>query len=75
MSKVKSRKEVMLTKWDKDTGEMICACLFKNPICNSHKHCEELEIIINSYDDIESVCKNTRRKYKRVNHRVKQISY
>lgn len=73
MSKVKSRKEVMLTKWDKDTGEMICACLFKNPICNNHKHCEELEIIINPYDDIESVCKNHRDKYKRINHRMRKI--
>lgn len=75
MSKVKSRKEIMLTKWDKDTGEMICACLFKNPLCYKHNECEELQITINPYDDIENVCKNTRRKYKREKHRIRQISY
>lgn len=77
MSKVKTRKIVLLTKWDRDTEDMICACLFNNPICkyNNNKQCEELEINIKPYDDIESVCKNHRNKYKRINHRLRQISY
>ena len=71
-NKIKSRKEVILTKWNIDTDNLICACLYKNPICSNYKNCEELEIIIRPYEDIESVCNNTRRKYKRIHNRLRQ---
>lgn len=72
MSKVKSRKIVMLTKWDSDIDSMICACLFSNPLCSNCSNCEELEITINPYDDIENVCREHRNKYKRVHNRLRQ---
>ena len=52
------RRIVLLSNWNKD--ELICACLFCNPCCD-RKGCEELEVTLNPYDDIESVMKEARR--------------
>lgn len=74
MSKVKARKEILNTKWD-SKDDMICCCPYNNPRCINYKECELLEVIINPYEGIEEACKNTRRKFKRINNRIRQISY
>ena len=59
-NKFKFRKEVILTKLNIDN--LICTCLYNNPICSNYGF----------YEDIESVCNNTRRKYKRIHNRLRQ---
>lgn len=45
------RKYVFLSRWD--THNLLCACLFHNPCCDRYKSCEEIELEINPWDDIE----------------------
>lgn len=66
---IKSRKVVLLSKWNKN--DLICACLFFNPLCSNCKECEELEVIIKPYDDVEECLKN-KRGYKRHNGALRQ---
>ncbi|MCM8710528.1 hypothetical protein M2651_05745 [Clostridium sp. SYSU_GA19001] len=55
------RKYIFLSKWNKH--DMLCACLQLNPCCKDTKQCEEIELTLNPYDDIEEVMRE--RKYKR----------
>lgn len=52
------RKFVFYSKWNKDN--MVCACLFHNPCCENHKNCEEIELELKPYDDLEEVMKQRR---------------
>lgn len=55
---INKRKFVFYTKWNKN--DLVCACLFHNPCCKEHRQCEELEMELKPYDDIEEVMKNQR---------------
>lgn len=57
------------TKWD--VKDLECACLISNPLCNNHKKCEELELILVVYDGIEECMKHN--KYKKSGGVIKQI--
>lgn len=59
MSKV--RKYVFYSNWDRQN--LICACLFHNPCCDKYKKCEEIELELRPYDDVESCMRS--RRYKR----------
>lgn len=63
------RKFVFYTKWDKHN--MLCACMFHNPLCDKFKDCEEIELTLNPYDDVESVMRD-QRTYKREKGVIKQ---
>lgn len=59
---VSKRKYVFLSNWDRHN--LKCACLFHNPCCKKvPTECEEIELTLNPYDDIET-CMRARR-YKR----------
>lgn len=62
------RRIVLLSNWNKH--DLICACLFCNPCCD-RKDCEEIEVTLNPYDDLETVMKD-QRKYKRVRGKLQQ---
>lgn len=47
------RKYVFLSRWDK--YNLKCACLFHNPCCDRYTTCEEIELELNPWDDIETV--------------------
>lgn len=66
---VKSRKVALLSKWNEN--DMICACLALNPLCSNCVECEELEVTIKPYDDVEECLKN-KRAYKRHNGALRQ---
>lgn len=68
MGKVPKRKYCFYTKWQ--GNELECACLFHNPCCNQYKNCEEIELELRPYDDIEE-CMRARR-YKRENGAIRQ---
>lgn len=59
----------MLSKWD--GWDMKCACLHSNPLCKNSKQCEEIEVAIKPYQDIEECLRNAR-GYKRHNGALKQ---
>lgn len=63
------RRIVLLSNWNKN--DLICACLFCNPCCNRYKNCEEIEVTLNPYDDIEE-CLRNQRKYKRIRGKLQQ---
>ena len=63
------RRIVMLSRWN--GWEMKCACLQVNPLCECYKECEEIEVTIKPYQDIEE-CLRNQRKYKRVNGALRQ---
>ncbi|MGM8223359.1 hypothetical protein [Clostridium perfringens] len=63
------RRIVMLSRWN--GWEMKCACLQGNPLCECYKECEEIEVTIKPYQDIEE-CLRNQRKYKRVNGALRQ---
>lgn len=67
--KVKNRRYCFYTKWN-EHDEMVCGCLVDNKLC-SCKECEELELTLKPYDDIETVAREARR-YKRVNGRMRE---
>lgn len=62
------KKIVLYTRWNKHNLE--CACSFFNPLCSKRKECEEVEVTLDPYDDIESCMKQ--RRYKRVNGAIRQ---
>lgn len=62
------RKYVFLSNWDKHY--LKCACLFHNPLCKNHKECEEIELSLSPYDDIETCMRE--RKYERKNGALRQ---
>lgn len=62
------RKITIYSNWDVD--ELKCVCLLSNPLCDKYKQCEELELALNVYSDIEE-CMRTR-KYKKERGVVKQ---
>lgn len=62
------RKIALYTKWNKH--ELECACNFFNPLCEKYKQCEEIEVALDPYADIEECMKE--RSYKRVNGAVRQ---
>ena len=56
------RKYVFYSNWNKHS--LKCACLSHNPCCKKvPTECEEIELTLNPYDDIET-CMRARR-YKR----------
>lgn len=57
-----------LSRWDKN--KLICSCLKDNHCCDRFKSCEEVELILDPYMDIESTMKE--RSYKRVNGALRQ---
>lgn len=60
--KVKKRQYIFLSNWDGQ--DLKCACLFHNPCCtNVPKVCEEIELTLAPYEDLERCMKA--RKYKR----------
>lgn len=63
------RKIALLSNWNKN--DLICACLFTSPCCDKYKACEEIEVTLNPYDDLETVmCEQ--RKYKRIRGKMQQ---
>lgn len=68
ISIVKKRQYVFLSKWDKQN--LICACLFHNPCCTNVKKCEEIELTLSPWEDLEELMRA--RKYKRINGALKQ---
>ena len=56
--KVDQRRIAMLSKWNK--WDMVCACLQCNPLCKNHNECEEVEVTIKPYDDVEECLRNAR---------------
>jgi uncharacterized membrane protein len=63
------KKITIYSKWDVDKLE--CVCLLSNPLCDRYKQCEELDLVLNVYGDIEECMRN--RKYKKEHGVVKQI--
>lgn len=63
------KKIVLYTRWNKHNLE--CACSFFNPLCEKWRECEELEVALDPYQDIEECMRQ--RKYKRDNGRLKQM--
>lgn len=68
MSNVKKRRYVFLSNWEEQ--DLKCACLFHNPLCQKYKKCEEIELTLSPYEDLESCMKE--RKYQRVNGALRQ---
>ena len=68
MSDVKKRRYVFLSNWEGQ--ELKCACLFNNPLCKKYKKCEEIELTLSPYEDLESCMRE--RKYQRVNGYLRQ---
>ncbi|WP_242850497.1 hypothetical protein [Clostridium baratii] len=66
---MKSRRIVMLSKWN--GWDMKCACLHSNPLCKNYKECEEIEVAIKPYEDIEE-CLRNQRSFKRHNGALRQ---
>lgn len=58
MRKLK-RNICLYTNWDKQ--DLKCACLFGSPMCPRYKECEELEVVLDTYADIEETMRNERR--------------
>ena len=58
MSNVKKRKCVFLSNWEGQ--ELKCACLFNNPLCVNHKKCEEIELTLSTYEDLEQYMRERR---------------
>ena len=70
MAKIKSRQYVFLSNWDRH--DLKCACLFHNPCCNEvPKNCEEIELTLKPYEDIEECMRANR--YKRVDGALRQV--
>lgn len=68
MSKVKKRQYVFLSNW---TGrDLKCACLFHNPLCEEYKKCEEIELTLSPYEDLETCMRE--RRYQRINGALRQ---
>ena len=67
MVKVKRKDYVFLSKWEGQ--DLVCACMFFNPKCNS-KECEEIELSLLPYENLEQCMKE--RKYQRVNGALRQ---
>jgi hypothetical protein len=65
---VSKRKYAFYTKWQ--AKELECACLVFNPLCDKNKGCEELELTLNPYEDIEECMRE--RSYKRVGGALRQ---
>ena len=58
MGKVKRKDYVFLSKWEGQN--LICACLFHNPLCSYCKECEEIELSLLPYQDLEECMRNKR---------------
>lgn len=69
VGEVKARQYVFYSRWDKH--ELKCACLFGNPCCDRYRQCEEIELKLKPYEDVES-CMNKARKYKRHKGAIRQ---
>lgn len=68
MANIKKKQYVFLSQW---TGqELKCACLFHSPCCIDNKGCEEIELSLLPYDDIETCMKA--RRYERRNGAIRQ---
>lgn len=68
MSKIKKREYVFLSNW---VGQDLkCACLFHNPLCKDNKKCEEIELTLAPYEDLETCMKE--RSYERRNRALRQ---
>lgn len=65
MSEIKKREYVFLSNWEGQ--ELKCACLFHNPCCKDNKNCEEIELSLLPYQDLEECMKA--RRYKRNSRR------
>lgn len=66
------KKYLFLSRWNKENKEiLICACLKSNPCCDRFKTCEEVELTLDPYDDIEIVMKE--KAYKRINGALRQV--
>lgn len=61
MRKLK-RKICLYTNWDKQ--DLKCACLFFNPMCPRYKTCEELEVTLDPYQNLEETMRDERYKSK-----------
>lgn len=68
MGKVKRKDYIFLSKWNGE--ELKCACLFYNPLCRHNKECEEIELSLLPYEDLETCMKA--RRYKRKNGALRQ---
>lgn len=68
MSKVKKRQYVFLSNWIGQ--DLKCACLLHKPLCDNHKKCEEIELTLAPYEDLESCMKE--RRYERRNGALRQ---
>ncbi len=62
MSKIKKRQYVFLSNWIGQ--ELKCACLFHNPLCDN-KECEEIELKLAPYEDLESCMRNKREEIRK----------
>lgn len=69
MSNVKKRQYVFLSNWEGQ--DLKCACLFHNPLCHNYKKCEEIELTLSPYEDLES-CMRERRYVRGKGGSIKQ---
>lgn len=54
---------VFLSKWQGQ--DLKCACLFHNPCCEDNKECEEIELSLLPYQDLEECMKNKREEIRK----------
>lgn len=66
-----SKKFIFLSRWNKNI--LICACLKSNPCCDRFRKCEQVELILDPYLDLENVMKE--KAYKRVKGALRQVRH
>lgn len=62
MGKVKKKDYVFLSKWEGQ--DLKCACIFHKPMCSS-RTCEEIELSLLPYQDLESCMRNKREEIRK----------
>lgn len=67
---IKIKEIKVYSKWN--DWEPKCMCYKNNPLCNDRKDCEEIEVTINPYRNIDE-CKRSR-SYKRANGAIRQVT-
>lgn len=67
---IKTKKVIVYSKWN--GWEVECMCYKCKPCCNNMKACEEMEVTINPYKNIDE-CKRSR-SYKRANGAIRQVT-
>jgi hypothetical protein len=64
-----SKKYMFLSRWDKDI--LKCSCLKSNPCCDRFKKCEEVELTLDPFADVEKVMRG--KAYRRSGGALRQV--